>query len=376
MAALALLAAPAQAAVEFTIVNLGLYGNNGATALAVNNSGSATGFSTTGLTSTKQAFRYDNSVVSNLHNQGGLLLGGFSGSLGWGINNAGTVVGQALRSNISAYVPFVSVNGGTMTEIHTPLGSGLDGGEARDINNQGQVTGYGNTAAGPQHAFVYNLGTQTGRDLGTLGGTTSHGHAINESGHVVGESFTTGTFNAHAFLHNGTSMTDLGTLGGLTSSALGINDSGLVVGWSMTGLPYPNDRRHAVTWQNGLIHDLGTLLPGTSSEANDVNNAGWVVGTSDYIGDTHAMLWRNGQALDLNTLIAPGSGIVLRTAMGVSDAGHIVGTALLNNTTPITYVMTPVNLLAVPEPGSWALLLAGIGVLGLRSARMRTHARR
>ena len=66
-------------------------------------------------------------------------------------------------------------------------------------------------------------------DLGTLGGTSSSGDALNASGQVTGYS-DTAEGDTHAFLWDGTTMQDLGTLGGTYSQGVAINASGQVTG--------------------------------------------------------------------------------------------------------------------------------------------------
>ena len=56
-------------------------------------------------------------------------------------------------------------------------------------------------------------------DLGTLGGKSSEGVAINASGQVTGSAYTADG-ELHAFLWDGTTMQDLGTLGGTVVTAL------------------------------------------------------------------------------------------------------------------------------------------------------------
>jgi probable HAF family extracellular repeat protein len=59
-------------------------------------------------------------------------------------------------------------------------------------------------------------------NLGTLGGTSSQGQAINNLSQVTGYSFTPGNTQFHAFLYhpNLRLMEDLGTLGGSSSMGL------------------------------------------------------------------------------------------------------------------------------------------------------------
>jgi len=151
-------------------------------------------------------------------------------------------------------------------------------------------------------------------DLGTLGGTFSEADGINASGQVVGASATAGG-DYHAFLYSGGSMTDLGTLGGSSSSALGINDAGQVVGDSE--------------------------ITGTTLE--------------------HAFLYSDGSMIDLNSLLPAGSGWQLGVATAINDSGQIVGEGSINHHGHAYLLDT-----STPEPGSLALLGAGLVAVGLR----------
>ncbi len=112
-------------------------------------------------------------------------------------------------------------------------------------------------------------------------------------------------------------LVDLGTLGGPTSVGLAINDQGHVAGYSQIA----TGQTHAFLWRDGHMTDLGTL-GGASSTAAAINNHDWVVGWSlTSTGVTHAFLWRDGHMADLGS--PPGAGISLAT--GVNDNGEVVG---------------------------------------------------
>ena len=65
-------------------------------------------------------------------------------------------------------------------------------------------------------------------------------------------------------------ITDLGHLGGDRSEAWGINNSGQVVGQSWTERSHSGPI-HAFSWDHGVMSDLGTLLGGINSSASGIN---------------------------------------------------------------------------------------------------------
>lgn len=68
-------------------------------------------------------------------------------------------------------------------------------------------------------------------DLGTLGGTISVAIAVNDSGQVVGDSFTAGDAEFHAFSWTAAGgIIALGTLGATESEAVAVNSSGQMIG--------------------------------------------------------------------------------------------------------------------------------------------------
>jgi hypothetical protein len=53
-----------------------------------------------------------------------------------------------------------------------------------------------------------------------------------------------------------------------------------------------------------------------------------------------AVLWRHGSAVDLNTLVSP-SPLHLDSALGINDAGVIIGEASLPNGNVRNFVLIP-----------------------------------
>ncbi len=232
-------------------------------------------------------------------------LGGYN-SFAAGMNNQGQIVGWA-ENNVEdplcvapQVFQFHAVvwHGDGNIQALPPL-PGDSSGSAMAINDRGQIVGisgicdraFGRFSA--RHAVLWDHGTVT--DLGNLGGVAwNTATAINDRGDIVGFAnvpggATPGSFFARAFIktRKDASMRELESLDGHTlSQALGINNRGQVVGMSCTpGFASCT----AFFWENGVIVDLNTRVPGYNGVllyANDINDAGVITGAA-YIPSTN-----------------------------------------------------------------------------------------
>ena len=235
-------------------------------------------------------------------------------------------------------------------------------GPAVQITSQGAVLGAAQTTVadsdfpkfnpflspGPDrvltHAFAWQHGKLT--DLGALPGNNSS--AVFEiNGRGVGAGISeTGALDPitrypadHAVLFNHGTVVDLGTLpGGHESQAIAINDRGQVAGFANNGIPdqtsiFPwGTQTRAFIWQDGVMHDLGTL-GGPDADLATLNARGQVAGDSftnatpnaaTRTPTTHPYLWTDGRMRDLGTL-----GGTASVTTWLNDHGQVVGQSSL-----------------------------------------------
>jgi autotransporter-associated beta strand protein/probable HAF family extracellular repeat protein len=305
------------------------------------------------------------------------------------VNNSGQVVGYSDITGNGSYQAFSYTSGGGMVNLGTPGGAYS---RATDINASGQIVGYGsNGAETGNEGFVYAGGT-----LSVLAGT-NNANAINDAGQIAGAAGNT------AFLHSAGSLTLLPKHAPQDStSGTGINNSGTVVGggqyYDPPGVfsPYSGTQfaviggtiyHYRPTGDNSAfdfvrVNDAGRMagtnaqpgfgatyaaVIGTAnasdggalsylfnsyvggSTANDINNGNLVVGSKGYSADfytprayVHDANFGTVQVLGAVADIAAAGFTELNEAMGISDAGHIVGYGKISSGETRGFLLTPI----------------------------------
>jgi probable HAF family extracellular repeat protein len=288
-------------------------------------------------------------------------LGGAS-SVARGINNAGQVVGDSDvtvngSSGVCAFrtAPNAAINPQTDNLQVGCGGSSYDLGFA--INDSGQAAGLVQTS----NTTGYYLGFRTapnqlinvttdllgsGQDMNAIKGLNSSGQAVGMFGYASCSAFRTAP-NANISL----ATDNLGSLGAGCTYPTAINDSGQVVGYSYSSSNVVHAFRTAPDVAiNPATDDLGVMPPYGNSLATSINAAGTAVGlvsTSQnafdpyYPSPTRAVIWQSPSGMkDLNQLVDPSSGWLLFQANGVNNNGQVVGVGCINNEQR-AYLLTP-----------------------------------
>ncbi len=349
---------------HYAVVDLGTLGGTNSRAFGLNNHGTIVGDAMLPDGRT-HAFAFMDGVMRDLGTLGG------TNSHAYSINDSGHVVGAADMTNgmHQGFLATNGMNGFMMGGLGTLGGSNSI---AYCINAWDDITGEGDLPSGLAHAFMWTNMTRGMMDLDASDPASSAGYGMNGGDQVVGYAHFSGAMRAFMTGSGmmGGGMTSMGTMGGGPSSvANSVNGQGMAAGASLMG----DGSQHAFYSSAGgmggmTLHDLGTL-GGTNSQAFCVNADGAVVGTADLTnGLPHAFMFSGGMMRDLNDLIPTNSGWMLMEARGINDTNQIVGSGMMGGQTHaflLTPVSAPVQISAMPTNlvlGPGATLPMGVGM--------------
>jgi probable HAF family extracellular repeat protein len=307
----------------------------------------------------KQTFLYTNSSGA-MQALGTLLTPYTLDSYGYGINDAGQVVGKSDSSSYGYYHAFLWTSGVGMQDLGGLPGF-TDAVAANGINGAGQVVGTSTSKTSPTigyyRAFRWTPGSPaTMEDLGGLNATViSAAYGINAAGQVVGTSYWgSGSSGGiyHAFLWTSGSPATIENLGALpspydySSKALSVNAAVQVVGTSSATSSSGYGSRAFIWTRDGGIQSLGTL-PSPYDYAYSVggiNAAGQVVGYCWSSSNSfRGWLYSGGVMTDLTSLVQNlPTGVTISMANGINDRGQIIASGSDGK----AYLLTPVSSLA------------------------------
>ena len=236
---------------EWVIRDLGTLGGKGSATVAINERGQVVGSSGTRGCKRDHAFLWENGKMRDLGSEWGE-------SYAIAISENGQVIGgdDPVECDGHEYMSYDSFfwQGGKSVLIGNLS-------DVQAVNDRGQVVGIDKGSRDASQAFLWRGGKMTALDASPR---ASGADDINERGQVVGVS------GANAVLWEGGKMQKLGILPGKKRSvALAVNESGQVIGSSYTRQEPPEWRTvldgqaaygaRAFLWQDGRLHDLGTL---------------------------------------------------------------------------------------------------------------------
>lgn len=256
------------------------------------------------------------------------VLGG-SRSIGAGVNDNGTAIGLSSTAATETPHPFYWLNA-----TDGPQQIGTVPGDPDALNNANIVVGgidYPPASTSYRAPFRYDIATDSLTYLGLADGTVveGEGYGINSSNTIVGQFEDAASGRKRAFIWENatTGVTSLGTAtGNGDSRAEDINDAGIIVGQSQVNVN-GGTAPHAVMYDSGAAGDpwtdLGTLNADDSglSLARAVNSAGKIVGASDFGPvNPNAFIYANGAMTPLASVSNQFS-----EAWDINDNDFIVG---------------------------------------------------
>jgi len=201
-----------------------------------------------------------------------------------------------------------------------------------DVARDGAVAG--NTGGTISRCFVWR--DSHARYLDSTG-DQCYAPAINDAHQVAGGMNTTPGGDMQAFLWQDGRFTILGNLGGTYTAANDINQAGHValVATTDTGAS------HAALYVDGQLIDLGAPNGAIDSAAMGLNDRDVVVGRWFDFAE-HPFLAHGTQMLDLTPLIDDTQGLDVGGAVGINNAGVIIGNAVRNGVRH-GYLLTPID---------------------------------
>jgi probable HAF family extracellular repeat protein len=259
---------------------------------------------------------------------------------------------------------------GRATKLN-PTSDSIDGFGVSGLNNAGHVAGFNGSE---ENAEQYYYDGHTTRTMGiwqklNIPPYYVEIYDLNNRDDVLGSYLDRDTNKRVQFTWRHGEMTLLPQFEGDEFGYV-INDAGHVAG----SLRSASNEYRPVVFRDGMAVDLLGSAPG-QGQAVGLNNQGWAVGSlfDAPSGPYTAFLYRDGRMYDLNDLLVDRDARrwSLSGAFRLNEAGQMLvgGLARDNSRLRMQALLTP-----VPEPQTWLLMLAGMGLLaGMARVRCKPN---
>lgn len=339
------------------MIDLGRFNDRDVFPLDINAAGQVVGyFSLPTPTGTRtRAFLWKDGVFTDLGT-----LGGYA-SVAQHINEAGVIVGWAAKEG-EARRPVVWQNG-QIRELPQPNGESANTGDARAINEAGEIVGtYRNRAVKWTTSNVAVL-------LGLAPGTNRAGaQAINNTGRIMGTSTILSPFSRPPFIHENGAMStpslpaDASLAAIWLESSRVLNDAGHYVG---TIINSSNFTQRGFVVRDGEVHMLPSVIEGSTGEfviGLGINEHADVAGLEfGPNGVQHAVVWRrSGPAVKLGV----GPGGYHGQGRGINKDGLVVGTSSTSGISEVTKTSGAIWRLPAPDATPPVITASVSGTLG------------
>lgn len=295
----------------------------------------------------------------------------------WDINSSGQVVTSSYSETAEVTSSFI-YQGGAYMAVGGPAGAIST--SAFGISDSGTIVGSyatgwvvdsdGSRFLGPDSGFILSGGAYT--TLNVPGASRTIPRAISPNGRYVSGFYYTET-SAFGFLYDtvSASFTSIGAGKSILLIAQGVTNEGVVVGNDVAIV----DESTGAVSDTAFIYDHATgtrtdvSLPGGGrSRFRAIDSTGRISGFYwDAANVGHGFTGYPGSFQELAYPSATSTFVE-----GSNDAGLLVGTFLAGRNTG--FIAVPVTA-PIPEPETWALMLAGIALIAAASRRQSPSRR-
>lgn len=294
---------------------------------------------------------------------------------GNGMNDSGLVVGASSLtasefddSIVGQYQGFVwDTNTNQVTTFGAPTYGSESSAEA--INNQGLVAGVMGTSGSnlALRAMVWNNETFSDA-INPAHPIDSVAEAINSNGYIAGHYYYNGQPSVFYKNHPlGSTSYSWNYANYQDQEVADLNDQGLVAVNVDNGCGQSGCDRKGAIW-NPITGAMVTIEPtdgwGMGAEVGGLNNLGQAVGQWMERSEG-AILWDAANGIQpINAMLVPGTTYTIFGADDINDSGVILARGAVLNTSYTEARLLLLTPVPVPEPEIYALMLAGLGLVG------------